>query len=60
MSGFARCHRSYLVNLRYVSRLTRSEVILDDGRALPLSRSMSDAVRKSFIDYYRGDDDAPF
>lgn len=57
--GFVRCHRSYLVNLRWIARLTRAEVVLDDGRSLPLSRRLADEVRRRFIAYYRGDADAP-
>ena len=37
-AGFSRCHRSYLVNLAYVSSLKESEVILHDGTTLPVSR----------------------
>ena len=57
--NFFRIHRSYLVNLRWISRLTRAEVVLDDGRSLPLSRRLADEVRRRFIAYYRGDADAP-
>lgn len=30
--GFIRCHRSYLVGLKHIARLSRTEVILDNGR----------------------------
>lgn len=50
---FVRCHRSYLVNLRYIARITKSEVILDDGTAVPLSRRLYGAVHQRFIAYYR-------
>ena len=36
--SFYRIHRSYIVNLRFVKRITRTEVTLKDGAALPLSR----------------------
>lgn len=52
-SFFVHCHRSYLVSLRCVHQLTRTEVILDDGARLPLSRRLSDAFRRAFIDFYR-------
>ena len=57
--GFVRCHRSYLVSLRWIARLTHTEIMLDDGRSLPLSRRLADEVRCRFIAYYRGDADAP-
>lgn len=51
---FVRCHRSYLVGLKHISRLSKSEVLLDSGRALPLSRGAAPTVHKAFISYYTG------
>ena len=56
-NGFVRCHRSYLVGLKHISRLSRTEVILDNGNTLPLSRSTAPLVHKAFISYYTGDKD---
>lgn len=53
--GFVRCHRSYLVGLKHIARLSRTEVILDSGKALPLSRSAAPLVHQAFISYYTGD-----
>ena len=53
--GFVRCHRSYLVGLKYISRLSKTEVILDNGKILPLSRSAAAMVHKAFIFYYTGE-----
>ena len=55
--GFVRCHRSYLVGLKHIARLSRTEVILDSGKALPLSRSAAAFVHKAFISYYTGEKD---
>ena len=55
--GFVRCHRSYLVGLKYIARLSKTEVILDNGKALPLSRSAAPLVHKAFISYYTGEKD---
>lgn len=55
--GFVRCHRSYLVGLKHISRLSKTEVILDNGKALPLSRSAAPLVHKAFISYYAGEKD---
>ena len=54
---FARCHRSYLVGLKHIARLAKIEVILDSGKALPLSRSAVATVHKAFISYYTGEKD---
>ena len=51
--GFVRCHRSYLVGIRHISRITMAEVLLDDGRALPLSRGQYRAVNQTFIQFFK-------
>ena len=53
--GFIRCHRSYLVGLKHIARLSKTEVILDNGKTLPLSRSAAVSVHKAFISYYTGE-----
>jgi len=50
--GFVRCHRSYLVNLRHISAITRTELVMDDFRRLPVSRSACKAVNEAFIVSY--------
>ena len=46
---FFRVHRSVIVNLRHIVRITRSEVTLDSGDILPLARGKYDAVNQAFI-----------
>lgn len=53
-SSFIRCHRSYIAGLRHISRITKNEVILDDGTALPLSRRLYDSVNQAFINFFKG------
>ncbi|HML47106.1 MAG TPA: LytTR family DNA-binding domain-containing protein [Clostridia bacterium] len=53
---FVRCHRSYVVGLAAVRKLTRTDIVLDDGRAIPLSRRMADGVRQAFIRFYKEGD----
>ena len=55
--GFVRCHRSYLVGLKHIARLSKTEVILDNRKTLPLSRSAAASVHKAFIAYYTGEKD---
>ena len=56
-NGFVRCHRSYLVGLKCIARLSKTEVVLDSGKTLPLSRSAAASVHKAFISYYTGEKD---
>lgn len=51
--GFVQCHRSYLVNLQHISAIVRAEIILDDGRRIPVSRRAHKEVNEAFIQTYR-------
>jgi len=51
---FVRCHRSYLVNVQHVSAIVKPELILDDKRRLPVSRSAEKEVNRTFIGLYKG------
>lgn len=49
--GFFRIHRSYVVSLDAVVRITRAEAELSDGTKLPVSRTRCDALNRAFIAY---------
>ena len=36
--GFFRCHKSYLINLKYVERYNRQEVILENGEHIAIAK----------------------
>ena len=55
--GFVKCHRSYLVSLGHISQILKTELVMDNGVKLPLSRSASAGVYKAFISYHRGNCD---
>lgn len=50
--GFIRTHRSYLVGIACMERISKSEVTLDNGEKVPLSRGNYQAVNQAFIRYY--------
>ena len=52
--GFARCHRSFLVGLRHVCRITKTDVCMDVGISLPLGRGMYDELNLALVVYLRG------
>ena len=54
-TSFVRSHRSYLVGLRHISRITKTDVIMDNGEMIPLSRRMYAQVNQKFIDFYKGE-----
>lgn len=51
---FVSPHRSYLVNLQFVSRLLKNDVQLTNGERIPLSRRRAKDVQKAFIAFYKG------
>ncbi len=46
---FFRLGRSYIVNLTCVRRISKTEVILTDGSAIPLPRGQYDALNRAII-----------
>jgi len=46
---FMRCHIGYIVNLKNIETLTRTEAIAVNGKIIPVSRSYSPAIQKAFL-----------
>ena len=53
-SSFSRCHRSYMVGLRYISKICKTDITLDSGQIIPLSRRLYNNTNNAFISYYKG------
>lgn len=53
--GFVRSHRSYLVGLRFIRRISKADVILDNNERIPLSRSNYQTANLEFIRYFKGE-----
>ena len=49
--GFFKCHRSFIVSMKYVRRVTKTAMVLENEREIPLSRSLYDAANQAFIRY---------
>ncbi|MDA3932464.1 MAG: LytTR family DNA-binding domain-containing protein [Tenericutes bacterium] len=50
---FIRTHRSYVVNMKYVEKITRNECQLVQNINIPLSRNSYKSVNEKFINYYK-------
>jgi DNA-binding LytR/AlgR family response regulator len=48
--GFIQIGKSYLVNYKYIFQIRSNEVVLDDGKILPLSRYKAKEVKEKFIE----------
>lgn len=51
--GFFRCHKSYLVHLKYVKGYTRQEAILDNGEKIPVSKRRYEEFCKALLTYMK-------
>ncbi|MBQ4604599.1 MAG: LytTR family transcriptional regulator DNA-binding domain-containing protein, partial [Clostridia bacterium] len=45
---------SYIANLQHISRITKTDVVFDNGKSIPVSRRMYNDVNMAFINFYRG------
>ena len=52
--SFTQCHRSYIANLYHTARITKTDVVFDNGKSIPVSRRMYNEVNMAFINFYRG------
>ena len=49
--AFYRTHRSYLVSLKYIIRISRTEIFLNNEDKLPLARGKYDDINRAFIEH---------
>ena len=52
--NFIFCHRSYLVNLLFIKSISKTEIEIDGGEKIPLSRRLYKEVNARFIEFYTG------
>ena len=50
---FCRCHRSFLVNLARIHQIKKTDILLDSGAVVPMSRRLAADVNQAFFAYYR-------
>lgn len=50
--SFFRTGRSFIVNLRFVQKITKSQVVLKDGTQVPLSRGLYEKINRAMIQYF--------
>lgn len=49
--GFLRIHKSYLVNLKHIRKVSNYIAVLDTGEELPVPRLRYQAVKEAFVEY---------
>lgn len=48
---FLRCHKSFIVNMKYIYKLDKSHIILNDNTVIPISRSLKNDVISKYHSY---------
>ena len=51
---FLNCHKSYMVNMEYIREFHGRELILEDGRVIPVSKARGKASKERFFSYVSG------
>lgn len=50
---FFRCHRSFIVNMEYVMSFNRTDLFLNNGQSIPVSKRKYQAFSKAFMNFVR-------
>ena len=48
---FARCHKSYIINIRHLDSISNTSAIMANGDKIPLSKNMSKEMNERFYKY---------
>jgi DNA-binding LytR/AlgR family response regulator len=46
---FTRCHVGYIINLKNIKKLTRTEAVSVNGKSIPVSRAYSQTAQAAFL-----------
>lgn len=49
-TAFVRCHKSFAVNLRRIFRITRTAILLENGKEIPVGRAFYDGTLRALVD----------
>ena len=52
---FLQTHRSYLLNMNYVDRITGNDIILRDGARIPIAQGRTKEIRQMYLSYQMED-----
>mgnify|MGYP003302028292 CR=1 FL=1 len=50
---FARCHQSFVVNMNYIKSIQKSEIILNNGREIPVSFRYGKTVHDNYMEFLK-------
>ena len=47
--SFLQVHKSFVINLKHVKRLTMNNVVMESGKSIPVSKARSAGQKKSIL-----------
>ncbi len=50
-----KCHRSYMVGLKHIRKIGKTDILLDNNHIIPVSRRLYSNINMAFIKYFRGE-----
>lgn len=50
-AGFYQCHKSYVVNMRQIQRFGSDEILLKNGKTIPVSRSKYGETKEAYLNF---------
>lgn len=50
-NSFVQCHKSFIVNMKYIFTFTRKEFIMQDGNKIPISQLRVSSTKEIFLHY---------
>lgn len=50
-SSFLQVHKSFVINLKYVRNMTQSNVIMESGKSIPISKARSAGAKREYLLY---------
>jgi DNA-binding LytR/AlgR family response regulator len=51
-SNFIQCHRSYIINIMHVRKMTKTDFIFENGERVPIGRKYQNAAQKAYRDCF--------
>lgn len=51
MFHFSRCHQGYLVNMKWIKMIEKDEIVLRNGKRLPISKRLTKDIMTNFTNY---------
>lgn len=51
---FTQVHKSFLINLKYIRKLSKNNVIMESGKNIPVSQKRATVVKKEYLSFFSG------